>query len=61
MNIRDILLTLGFSFLMCPVHAQKITLGSCITKDKGEYNGEMSAGKPNGKGKTVWKNGDVYE
>ena len=41
--------------------AQKITLGSTTTKDGGEYNGEMSAGKPHGKGKTTYKNGNTYE
>ena len=39
--------------------AQKITLGSYTTKDGGEYNGEMTVGKPHGKGKTTWKNGDT--
>ena len=43
------------------VHAQKITLGSCTTKDGGQYKGEMMSGKPEGKGKTLYKNGDVYE
>ena len=41
--------------------AQKITLGSCETKDGGQYKGEMEAGKPNGKGTTVYLNGDTYE
>ena len=41
--------------------AQGITLGSCTTRDGGEYNGEMAQGKPNGKGKTTWKNGNWYE
>lgn len=35
--------------------AQKITLGSCETKDGGMYQGELVSGKPNGKGKTVYK------
>ena len=50
-------------FLICPLlaGAQKITLGTCTTKDGGEYNGEMSAGKPEGKGKTIYKNGNRYE
>ena len=34
--------------------AQKITLGSCTTKDGGEFQGEMVQGKPHGKGKTVY-------
>ena len=41
--------------------AQKITLGSCTTRDGGEYSGEMASGKPHGKGKTTWKNGNLYE
>ena len=41
--------------------AQKVTLGSCTTKDGGAYNGEMQSGKPHGKGVTKWKNGNVYE
>ena len=41
--------------------AQKITLGSCVTKDGGQYKGEMLAGKPNGKGNAIYKNGDTYE
>ena len=41
--------------------AQKITLGSCTTRDNGQYKGEMVCGKPHGKGQTVFKNGDVYE
>ena len=42
-------------------NAQKITLGSTTTKDGGEYQGEMVAGKPQGKGKAVYKNGNTYE
>ena len=41
--------------------AQKITLGSCVTKDGGQYKGEMLAGKPNGKGNAIYKNRDTYE
>lgn len=41
--------------------AQKISLGSCVTKDGGQYKGEMVAGKPNGKGNALYKNGDTYE
>lgn len=44
---------------MC--EAQKITLGSCETKDGGFYQGEMVSGKPHGKGRTEYKNGDTYE
>lgn len=41
--------------------AQKISLGSCVTRDGGQYKGEMVGNKPNGKGTTVFKNGDTYE
>ena len=50
-----------FITLILPVGAQKITLGSCQTRDGGEYKGEMQSGKPHGKGKTVWKNGNTFE
>ena len=53
-----ILLTL---LLALPAGAQKLTLGTTTTKDGGSYNGEMQAGKPHGKGKTTYKNGNVYE
>ena len=43
------------------VSAQRITLGSCKMKDGGSYQGEMQAGKPHGKGRTTWKDGDVFE
>ena len=51
-----------FSFLsILSAHAQKITLGSCTTRDGGQYTGEMYSGHPYGKGSTKWKNGDTYE
>ena len=34
--------------------AQKFSLGSCITRDGGQYKGEMVSGKPQGKGSTVY-------
>ena len=46
---KYILLTF-ISFLTLSAFAQKITLGSCETKDGGVYQGEMVAGKPHGKG-----------
>ena len=60
MNIRYILLTLLATSAVF-TQAQKITLGTCKLKDGGEYKGEMQAGKPHGKGRTVWKDGDVFE
>ena len=41
--------------------SQKITIGTMTLKDGGEYNGELSMGKPNGMGKTTWSNGNWYE
>ena len=43
------------------VVAQKISLGTCETHDNGIYQGEMLGGKPHGKGKTTFSNGDTYE
>ena len=60
MKIRNILLNILIGTALT-ASAQKITLGSCVTKDGGEYKGEMQSGKPQGKGKTTWKNGNVYE
>ena len=47
--------------LSAHVSAQKLTLGSCTTHDKGQYKGQMQGGKPNGKGTTIFKNGDTFE
>ena len=43
------------------VWAQKITLGSCMTRDGGQYQGEMVGGKPQGKGRAIYTNGNFYE
>ena len=53
---------LSFIIACMPAYgwAQKITLGSCQTRDKGEYKGEMVAGKPHGKGKTTYQHGNRY-
>ena len=61
MRIHKNILTIAFLVASQVVAAQKITLGSCVTKDKGEYSGEMMSGKPHGKGRAVYKNGDWYE
>ena len=52
----------AFFLLTIPatVNAQ-IKIGNYTFKDGGEYTGEMKSRKPNGKGKTVYKNGDAYE
>ena len=43
------------------VHAQKIMVGSCTLRDGAVYTGELVGGKPNGKGRAVYSNGDTYE
>ena len=50
-----------FTCVSLTMSAQKITLGSYTFKDGGIYQGEMQSGKPYGKGKTLWKDGDMYE
>lgn len=57
------ILIINLLLLVCPVMlwGQKITLGSCTTKDGGQYKGEMVGGKPHGKGTTVFATGDTYE
>ena len=51
--------------LFISASAQKIRMGSCTTKDGGEYSGEITTlllkQVPHGKGKTVYPNGDTYE
>ena len=52
---------LYFYFLALPlcVSAQKISIGTCTIEEmgvKGTYKGEMSSGKPNGKGSEVFEN-----
>ena len=61
MKLTPYIFSIALFALSLNAQAQKITLGSCVTKDGGDYNGEMTGGKPHGKGKTVWKNGDLYE
>ena len=61
MNINKLSIIALSLFLPFTADAQKITLGSATTKDGGEYQGEMVMGKPNGKGKAVYKNGNLYE
>ena len=56
-NILWVFVTLSSMTL----YAQKITLGSCTTADGGAYQGEMSSGKPHGKGRATYQNGDWYE
>jgi hypothetical protein len=55
--------TIATLILLLPLTAgaQKLTLGSTTTKDGGQYQGEMMQGKPHGKGKVTYNNGNVYE
>ena len=39
----------------------QMSLGYYKFKDGAEYTGELKGRRPNGKGKTVFKNGDTYE
>ena len=51
-------------FLGCIFHTStyaQLSLGYYKFKDGAEYTGELKGKRPNGKGKTVFKNGDVYE
>ena len=61
MTIRPYIITLMITLLPVSAGAQKISLGSMTTKDGGQYQGEMMLGKPHGKGKVTYKNGNVYE
>ena len=60
--MRYIFLTTLFSLsLLEPVSAQKIVVGSCTLKDGGIYTGDLVSGKPTGKGRVQYENGDTYE
>ena len=48
-----------FIFAMPLVGNAQIKIGNYTFKDGGEYTGELKSRKPNGKGKTVIKNGDT--
>ena len=61
MNYKIKLISILFIASPVSLYAQKIYLGSCTTRDGGQYKGEMSGGKPNGKGTTIFKTGDTYE
>lgn len=39
----------------------QLSLGYYKFKDGSEYTGELKGKKPHGKGRTVFRNGDVYE
>ena len=44
-----------------PVKAQNPAPQTITLSDGARYTGQVLRGKPNGKGKAVYKNGDVYE
>ncbi len=48
-------------FLWVTLTEAQIKIGNYKFPDGSEYTGELKSRKPNGKGKTVFKNGDVYE
>ena len=56
-QMKTYIFSMIIAMLPLTAGAQKITLGSATTKDGGEYQGEMMSGKPQGKGKTIYKNG----
>ena len=58
---KPLMLALMLALSPLAASAQKISLGSCITRDGGQYKGEMVSGKPQAKGTTVYTNGDTYE
>ena len=60
MKLRNIISVFLITFSIS-LSAQKITLGSCTTADGGDYKGEMASGKPHGKGRATYKNGDWYD
>ena len=51
MKLTPYIYSIALFALSLNAQAQKITLGSCVTKDGGDYNGEMTGGKPHGKGR----------
>ena len=51
----------GFFGKLKDTFSTEIKIGNYTFKDGSVYTGEMKGRKPNGKGKTVFKNGDAYE
>ena len=51
----------GFFGKIKDTFSTEIKIGNYTFKDGSVYTGEMKSRKPNGKGKTVFKNGDVFE
>ena len=51
----------GFFGKVKGLFSSEIHIGTYTFKDGSVYTGEIKGRKPNGKGKTVFQNGDVYE
>ena len=60
-RVITVILSILLWLPMATVWAQSITIGNYTFKDGGVYTGEIKGRKPHGKGRTVMKNGDVYE
>ena len=58
--MRKIVIFLFIILSVSAVRAQEIVVGTCKVAG-GSYTGEMFRGKPWGKGKAIYANGDVYE
>ena len=61
MKVKKKIVTIIFASLPVFCIAQKFTTGTCVTRDGGQYEGQMVGSKPYGKGVCVYKNGDRYE
>ncbi|MBR6285443.1 MAG: phosphatidylinositol-4-phosphate 5-kinase, partial [Bacteroidaceae bacterium] len=61
MKYLYILLPALMSSFSLSADAQKIKIGNYTFKNGATYTGELSGGKPNGKGRTEFPNGDIYE
>lgn len=48
-------LALTLAMASVDASAQKISLGSCITRDGGQFKGEMVSGKPQGNVICLWR------
>ena len=46
---------------VCCTTLAQIKIGTHTFKDGSEYVGELKGKRPHGKGKTTFKNGDIYD
>ena len=60
-KVKRIYLIIIHILISFSVLAQNVKTGTCVTKDGGQYEGEMIGSKPHGKGHCVYKNGDTYD